>query len=128
MSKRRPINSNSKQMLQLFKTDFKELVEIATHCHSLDMFKYELQLYVAECVSDDISHRPSISQSQRFWNELLQHEGETIAELSTEQPMTIDTLSNFWLFLNGALTADLDTYLWVERDKRVERLQGTAAE
>ena len=128
MSKRRPINSNSKQMLQLFKTDFKELVEIATHCHSLDMFKYELQLYVAECVSDDISHRPSISQSQRFWNELLQHEGETIAELSTEQPMTIDTLSNFWLFLNGEFNADIDPDLWIELYKQVELLQGKEVE
>ena len=128
MIKRRPIYSNSRQLLQLYRLNFKEFVELATECYTLQKFKTFLASYVHEQLHAASSDRIGVALSARFWLRLIEHDGEEVSELSTGTFLRIDTIERFWRYLNGEFNADVDPDLWVELYKQMELLHGKVVE
>lgn len=107
----------------LFETRFPRLTLLASESHDETDFKQKLNVYLS-------SARTGNPDAAGHIGKLLENDGKTIYESSTEQEIKIETISLLWKFLTGRILPDekIAVDLWIDLYHQFARLCRADAE
>lgn len=92
----------------LFETKLTQLTSLATESQDKIIFKNKLKNYL---LSDHIKNQIAVPNIKR----LINNDGKTIYELSTEKEIKIETISLLWKFLTNRITnEETSVDLWID--------------
>lgn len=114
MKKKETYPSNQPRML--FETRLPRIAALASESRNEDEFKRRL--------CDDLHTEELHPASVRNIRRLIEYDGKTIYELSTEREIRIETISLFWRLLKGyPLEAEVSEDLWTDLFRQFLRLR-----
>lgn len=91
-----------------------QLKTLAKGTVSIDDFKQSLIDYITSYVSINNNDYALREGAKKRLLRLIRYDGKTVFELSTEQPMTIQTIDWLWQFLRGELKGDIPCDLFID--------------
>ncbi|MBM6993427.1 MAG: KamA family protein [Prevotella sp.] len=115
--KQKKMTLTSEDVKIMFETRLPTLCQLALSCHNAHDFKQQLSLHL------HLVGNASLSPAENNIRRLIEHDQHTILEASSEQTLTLRTITLLWNFLKGIpqdQTVSADFYLDVY--KQFERL------
>lgn len=108
------------QLKQLYRHELPEIVRIAEQSDGIESFK--------QGISDFINgQKDTESEAARQIRLLIEYDGREVHELSTDEQMTISTLSLLYTLLTGELEEEVETDVFLDIFQQFKRLQHPAS-
>ncbi len=104
------------QLNQLYRNELSEIVRIAEESDDMEGFKQGILKFINEQTNAD----NEVGKQIRL---LIEYDGKEIHELSTNEHITVSTLSLLYAFLTGKLEEDLETDIFLDVFRQFKRLQ-----
>lgn len=108
------------QLKQLYRNELPEIVRIAEQSDGTESFKQGISEFIT-------SQADTESEVIRQIRLLIEYDGREVHELSTDEQMTVSTLSLLYAFLTGNLEEDVETDVFLDIFQQFKRLQHPAA-
>lgn len=107
------------QLKQLYRHELPEIVRIAEQSDTIECFKQG----ILEFINDQ---EDTESEAARQIRLLIEYDGREVHELSTDEQMTISTLSLLHTLLTGELEEEVETDVFLDIFQQFKRLQHPA--
>ncbi len=107
MKTKNTLSSDFTQLYQLYKYNLQVLINLASESKNTGEFKKKLQKHV-------IRHSQSNDTASRHILRLINYDGQTVYDLSTEKTITIQTMDLFYKLLKGSRKAEKYTDLFLD--------------
>ena len=108
------------QLKQLYRNELPEIVRIAEQSDGTESFKQG----ISEFITSQADTESKVIRQIRL---LIEYDGREVHELSTDEQMTVSTLSLLYAFLTGNLEEDVETDVFLDIFQQFKRLQHPAA-
>jgi lysine 2,3-aminomutase len=118
MKQKKLLSLTPSRLKQLYANELPQLCLLADACHYADHFKQALARHLA-------SYSPH-SAARRELELLIDYDGRTVHELSTDAPLTINTLTLLHRFLRGDLEEEPESDLFLDLYALFRRLEQPA--
>lgn len=107
------------QLKQLYRNELPEIVRIAEQSDGTESFKQGISEFIT-------SQADTESEVVRQIRLLIEYDGQEVHELSTDEQITVSTLSLLYAFLTGNLEEDVETDVFLDIFQQFKRLQHLA--
>lgn len=107
------------QLKQLYRNELPEIVRIAEQSDGTESFKQSISEFIT-------SQADTESEVVRQIRLLIEYDGQEVHELSTDEQITVSTLSLLYSFLTGNLEEDVETDVFLDIFQQFKRLQHLA--
>ena len=114
MKQKKLLTTNLTQLNLIYKHELPEISALATNSQDENEFKERLNDYLDQLENSNITDQ---------LKQLIAYDGEEIYELSTEENIKINTLSQLWLFLTERLETSTNTDLFIDLFYQFKRLK-----
>ena len=104
------------QLKQLYRNELPEIVRIAEQSDGTESFKQGLSEFIT-------GQTDAENEAARQIRLLIEYDGQEVNELSTDEQMTVSTLSLLYEFLTGDLEEDVETDVFLDIFQQFKRLQ-----